>query len=122
MPGSPSSADRNLLFGVLALQADLVTRDQLVAGITAWANEKATPLGELLVRQGALSAEGRALLEPLVAHHLARHGGDPQRSLAAVSSVSPSARAALAGVADRDVQASVLRLPGETPSPAPADA
>ncbi|HEX6985216.1 MAG TPA: serine/threonine-protein kinase, partial [Planctomycetaceae bacterium] len=122
MPTPAASADRNLLFGVLALQMDFVTRDALVAAMNAWAVEKGTPLGDILVRQGALRPELRALLDPLVAKHLEMHGGDPQRSLAAVSSISPSARAALAGVADRDVQASLLRLPGEKPAPAgPAD-
>src|SRR5262249_40041689 len=34
-PGPPS-ADRNLLFGILALQLDFVSRDALVAAMNAW--------------------------------------------------------------------------------------
>jgi hypothetical protein len=30
------STDRNLLFGILALQNDFVTRDQLVEAMNAW--------------------------------------------------------------------------------------
>ncbi len=40
--------DRNLLFGILALQNDFITRDQLVEAINAWVLAKQRPLGELL--------------------------------------------------------------------------
>src|SRR5687767_5666480 len=82
------AADRNLLFGILALQMDFVTRDALVAAMNAWVLDKATPLGHILHRQGQLTAERRQLLEAMVAEHLRAHGGDPQQSLAALSSVS----------------------------------
>ena len=36
-------ADRNLLFGILALQMDFVTRDQLVAAMNAWVLDQALP-------------------------------------------------------------------------------
>jgi hypothetical protein len=39
------SADRNLLFGILPLQSDFVTRDQLVEAMNAWVLEKHRPLG-----------------------------------------------------------------------------
>ena len=41
------SADHNLLFGILALQMDLITRDQLIAGMNAWVLEKTKPLGAI---------------------------------------------------------------------------
>src|SRR5207302_1883684 len=41
-------ADRNLLFGVLALQMDFVTRDALVAAMNAWGLDTAMPLGHIL--------------------------------------------------------------------------
>jgi eukaryotic-like serine/threonine-protein kinase len=78
-----SQTDRNLLFGILALQMDLVTRDQLVVAMNAWVLRKADPLAQVLVDQGALAADERALLEPMVALHLKRHGDDPERSLQA---------------------------------------
>ena len=34
-PMNPAHADRNLLFGILALQMDFITRDQLVAAVEA---------------------------------------------------------------------------------------
>jgi hypothetical protein len=77
-------ADRNLLFGILALQMDFVTRDELIAAMNAWVLEKRKPLGRVLVERGALAGDIVKLLEELVAKHLASHGGDPQKSLAAV--------------------------------------
>ena len=74
---SSPSADRNLLFGVLALQLDFVSRDQLVAAMNAWALDKAKPLGRILCDQGVLAADTHELLEALVRKHLARHGDLP---------------------------------------------
>ena len=49
------SADRNLLFGILALQMDFISRDQLIAGMQAWALDKSKPFGEILSTQKALT-------------------------------------------------------------------
>src|SRR5258708_4681934 len=54
MSASARAADRNLLFGILALQMDFVSRDQLIAAMNAWVLDKARPLGQLLVAQTAL--------------------------------------------------------------------
>src|SRR3954451_9342657 len=78
------TAPRDLLFGLLALQNGMVTRDQLVAAFGAWTAAPGRPMADLLVEQGALTGTRRALLEALAAEHLAAHGGDPQRSLAAL--------------------------------------
>src|SRR5436305_182171 len=59
-------APRDLLFGLLALQNGMVTRDQLVAAFGAWtASDR--PMADLLVEQGALSPPRRALLDALAA-------------------------------------------------------
>ena len=84
---SGPGADRNLLFGILALQMDFIGRDDLVAAMSAWVLDKAKSLGEILRALGKLAEDEHALLEGLVRKHLERHGNDPQRSLAAVSSV-----------------------------------
>ena len=54
--GNPSrpSADRNLLFGIVALQMDFISRDALIKAMNAWAVEKAKTLGQILQNQGAL--------------------------------------------------------------------
>ena len=57
---SPASADRNLLFGILALQMDFVSRDALLAAMNAWVLAKHKPLGAILVEQGGLAPEEHA--------------------------------------------------------------
>src|SRR5262245_9150544 len=116
-PTPHPSADRNLLFGILALQMDFIGRDALIAAMHAWVLDKARPLGEILEAHGALAPERRALLEALVQEHLKLHGNNPQQSLAAVSSVG-SVRGELQRLADADVQASLAHLgrrPGAKP-------
>jgi len=108
------AADRNLLFGILAVQMDFITRDQLVAAMHAWVMDKAKPLGAILVEQKALSSERHTLLDALVMEHLKQHDNDPHKSLAAVSSVS-SVRNDLAQVADAEVQASLVQLGAADP-------
>src|SRR5437762_2063432 len=99
-----ASADRNLLFGILALQMDFVSRDQLVAAMNAWVLAKHRPLADILAEQGALQADHRTLLDALVQAHLAQHGNDAEKSLAALSSLG-AARKDLQGIADADLQA-----------------
>src|SRR4051812_45013795 len=77
------SPDRNLLLGLLALQMDFVTRNQLLEAMHAWVLEKQTPLGEILVRRGVMDADDRADIEKLLSKHLTRLGG-VQASLAAL--------------------------------------
>ncbi len=101
-----ANSDRNLLFGILALQLDFIDRDALVAAMNAWVLDKAKPVGEILREQQALGDEEHALLDALVRKHLQRHGDDPAKSRAAVGSLG-SARRALQQVADADVQASL---------------
>jgi WD40 repeat protein/serine/threonine protein kinase len=109
--------DRNLLFGILALQMDLVTRDQLVAAMNAWVLRKADPLAQVLVDQGALAADERALLEPMVALHVKRHGGDPERSLAAAGA-QLSTRFPVAAVQDPELVSALQTLaPATSPTP-----
>jgi hypothetical protein len=107
MPTAPI-ADRNLLFGVLALQMDFISRDSLIAAMQTWIFDKNKSLGQILQDQGTLDEGERALLEPLVDKHLERHGGDPQRSLAVVADTL-SVCHALSQITDADVQASIAR-------------
>jgi hypothetical protein len=53
---TPLAADRNLLFGILALQMDFISRDALIAAMHAWVLEKAKLLGQILLEQGHLKA------------------------------------------------------------------
>ncbi len=97
----PPSADtpRDLLFGLLALQNGLVNQPQLVAAFAAWTASPGRAMADLLVEQGAMTAPRRAVIEALLAEHLAAHGGDAERSLAAIP-VGPTTRQSLAGLGD----------------------
>ena len=103
------AADRNLLFGILALQMDFISRDALIAAMNAWILDKARPLGQVLLDRGALQADTHALLEAMVQKHLALHGNDTEQSLAALSSIG-SARKELEQIADSDLHASLAQV------------
>jgi serine/threonine-protein kinase len=102
-------ADRNLLFGLLALQNGLIDQVQLVAAFQGWTRDKARPLAEHLVVRGDLDAEQRSLLEGLVAQHLKKHGGDVEKSLAAIPA-GRSTRESLARVGDPDIEGTLARV------------
>jgi serine/threonine protein kinase/tetratricopeptide (TPR) repeat protein len=103
------TADRNLLFGILAVQLDFIGRDDLIAAMNAWVLEKAKPLGEILREQGKLVPERLQLLEALVAEHLKQHGNDPEKSLASLSSIG-SLCVELQSLADPDVHATLSHV------------
>jgi serine/threonine-protein kinase len=109
MNGNPA-ADRNLLFGILALQMDFIDRDALIQAMNAWVLEKSRPLGLILRDQGHLASQRLDLLNALVQEHLAAHHGDPQQSLAALA-VPASIHQDLRSLADHDLQGSLNGTP-----------
>jgi WD40 repeat protein/serine/threonine protein kinase len=111
-PSRPS-ADRNLLFGILALQMDCISRDALIVAMHAWVLDKGKPLGQILVEQCGLEPAKRDLLESLVVAHLQMHEGDAEKSLAALGVPAPVGKE-LRSPCDGDVDASLARLPTPT--------
>ena len=109
---SPAVSDRNLLFGILALQMDFISRDQLVVAMNAWVLDKSKPLGAILVDQKALESIRRGLLEALVDEHLKQHNNDPHLSLAFLSSID-AVKKDLEKIADVDLQNSLQRACSE---------
>jgi tRNA A-37 threonylcarbamoyl transferase component Bud32 len=101
--------DRNLLFGVLALQADLIDTGQFVEACTLWTARKHTRLADLLVERGWIVLADKAHLDYLLERKLAKHSGDARASLAAVSD---DVKRSLAGLGDVDIQQSLASLPG----------
>lgn len=59
-------ADRNLLFGVIALQGELIDTDQFAEACTTWASRKDRGLAELLIERGWITTENRRLIEDLL--------------------------------------------------------
>jgi serine/threonine protein kinase len=103
------AAERDMLFGLLALQNGLINQVQLVAAFQAWTLDKARALPDHLVARGDLDSEDRSAVEALVARHLKKHGDDVERSLAAIPA-GRSTRESLARIADPDVGGTLARL------------
>jgi WD40 repeat protein len=91
-------ADRNLLFGTLALQTNFIDRDALLAALQAWAAGPARSLGDLLREQGKISPEQQAALDTLVR---ARLGSLDMGGADDPSTVAHEPRPAAEGGSDR---------------------
>ncbi len=76
-------ADRDLLFGILAVQNGLIEQADLIGALTSRTRKRSSPIAQVLVERGALSEDDRSLLEGLLRRHVAKHGGAADRSLAA---------------------------------------
>jgi len=100
----------NLLLGLLALQNHFIDRDTLVGAFDSWIADRSRGLGQVLLERGALSPMRRQLLDALVEEHIRIHGDDPEKSLAALSSIG-AVRDDLSRVADPEVQDSLAHVP-----------
>jgi serine/threonine protein kinase/tetratricopeptide (TPR) repeat protein len=103
------AADRNLLFGLLALQNGLINQVQLVAAFQAWTLDRARALADHLVSRGDLDAFDRSAVEALVVRHVKKHGGVVERSLAAIPA-GRSTRESLAAIGDPDIEHTLTQL------------
>src|SRR4051812_42562240 len=101
-----ASPDRNLLFGLLALQTGMIDQSALVAAFHAWTRDKARSMAEILQGQGVIDDGDRSALEALAAKHLKRQADDVEKSLAAVPAPR-SVVASLARVGDADLDATL---------------
>jgi serine/threonine protein kinase/tetratricopeptide (TPR) repeat protein len=111
-PSMASAAvDRHLLFGLLALQNGLIDPGDLVAAFQGWTRDMSRPLAEHLESRGDLDRDDRQAVEALVARHLKKHGGDPDKSLASLA-VGPRLRDSLAEIGDADIEATMARVGG----------
>jgi serine/threonine protein kinase len=96
--------DHNLLFGVLALQADLIDAGQFAEACTAWTARKGTPLAEVLLERGWISAADKGDIDRLLERKLKRHGSI-RASLAAAA--DDSVLRVLAVLNDPDIESSL---------------
>ncbi|MFO0846781.1 MAG: serine/threonine-protein kinase, partial [Gemmataceae bacterium] len=102
-------ADRNLLFGVLALQADLIDPQQFIEACLLWTSRKDVAMADLLVERGWIVQADREHVEYLLRRKLDKHGG-PRASLAAIPD---DIKRSLAGLARADAaDATVAHVAG----------
>jgi eukaryotic-like serine/threonine-protein kinase len=113
-----SNTDRNLLFGVLAMQQDLIDPRQFADACAGWAILKDKPLADILIERGWITADDRLDVERFLDRKLERHGGDVRASLFAVAAVAAVAvRDVIRAVDDPEVRNSLCSL-----APAAGDA
>jgi serine/threonine-protein kinase len=105
----PSSSDRNLLLGMIALQMDFVTRDELIAAMQAWTLEKSRALSDILLDRGVLEPDDKTLLETLVKRHMTRHRDDLEESLSSLAKPNVLA-STLETIEDPDIQETLSRI------------
>ncbi len=86
--GVKVEADRDLLFGILALQNGLIEQADLIAAFQCWTKERSRPMARILVERGALTQADRAMLEGLVHRHVEKQAGEDKRGAADI----PAAR------------------------------
>ncbi len=104
-----AAPDRQLLFGLLALQTGIINQGQLMLAFQAWTLDKTRSLADHLEARGDLNSAKRGVLDALAAVHLETHGGSAEQSLAAVPS-SRSTRASLAVLGEPDIEATLARI------------
>src|SRR5262249_10130909 len=91
---------------LIALQNGLIDQAKLVAAFQAWTLDKGRPLADHLVALGHLSAAQRSAVEAIAALHVEAHGGDPQKSLAAIPA-GRSTRESLVRIGDPVINATL---------------
>src|SRR6516165_5489196 len=104
-----AAADRHLLFGLLALQNGLIDQGALVAAFQAWTRDRSKSLADHLESRGDLTGPKRAAVEALAAVHIETHGGDVEKSLAAVPA-NRSTRASLVDLGEPEIEATLARV------------
>jgi PAS domain S-box-containing protein len=99
-----ADTDENLLFGVIALQSDLISMQQFVDGCTLWSSRKESSLADVLIGQGWLNDEDRRHVEYLLQRRLKKSARNPRETIAALP---PDIKGALAGINDGAIRASL---------------
>jgi PAS domain S-box-containing protein len=114
---SELDTDKNLLFGVIAMQSDLIDVRQFVDACTLWSSRKESTLADVLIQQGWLLDDDRRHVEYLLQRRMKKQGGDARKSLAAMPG---EVKAALAGIDDRSIHDSLQGIEQNGSSWAPA--
>jgi eukaryotic-like serine/threonine-protein kinase len=99
-------APTDLLFGLIALQNDMVQPEVIPAALRAQYLQPEQTLGELLVTQGLLTSRQRDLVETLSGEYIDRHAGDAAKSVATLIA-TPSARVRLDQLGDVELTESI---------------
>ena len=80
--GLPPLIDRELLFGVIALQLDILDQPQFAEACAVWALHMDRPMADLLQERGWITPDDRQEITRNLERKLRRHRGDVHASLA----------------------------------------
>src|SRR5262245_57214535 len=108
-PDSPGAVHRDLLFGVLALNAGIIDRTRFADACSAWVSEKETSLADWLMQRGWITAEDKLHIEYLLERAVGKCSGSPEAALATVA--DEPARESLSRLADPAVRQIITTLP-----------
>ena len=75
------SRDRNLLFGILALQLKQVTTEALVQAAKQWATDPSCDIADILQEAGTLTSNSRTFVDEVVNRLIEGHGDDSTLTL-----------------------------------------
>ena len=113
-PTPVPDADRNLLFGVLALQLDLLDAQRFADACAGWAVSKSAALADWLVARGWLTPAERDEVERLLERKVKKHGaGGALRAAADAEAV----RQALDAVPGPEIRQSLGLPPADGTAP-----
>lgn len=112
----PPAAEPNLLFGVLALNAQAIDPQKLEHACRLWAVRRRAPLAEILEERSWISAECRRELEDSLRHKLAQHSGDSRAALDAA--LDDRVRQVLTGIPHPAIRQALAPRSAVTPLPA----
>ncbi len=76
-----SEADRQILFGLVAIRLKLVSLAQVSRALSDWSNDGEHSLARLLIERRQLDEASGALVESAVLHHVTMAGGNAASSL-----------------------------------------
>jgi tetratricopeptide (TPR) repeat protein/tRNA A-37 threonylcarbamoyl transferase component Bud32 len=82
---STEPADRDLLFGVLAVQAGLIDCQQLAKGYHLWSSQRDSSLAEVMVEEGWLTAEDKQHLDHVLERAMEKRAGNAAVTVANVA-------------------------------------
>lgn len=110
MPDPNHSTDKNLLFGILSLQAGVIDETQLITAMKRWAFEKDCPLDAILLKQASVSAEQIELIHAMVDAQLKLHQNDTEKAITAISSAELVTLSIREAVDDSDLHKTIDHL------------
>ena len=110
--------DRNLLFGVLAVQLKFVTSQQLLEAAAAWATHQNEPLRKFLIASGALSEKRCEMIDGLIDEQVQAHQGDVHATFMSFGGQKAVHESFAASLIVHEDKVELASFGGETPAQA----